>query len=367
MDWKSKVEEVKNLCYQCEFRRVEELVDKSLALDPGPDSFFKMQLYKSQALFEMHRVNEAKDLLRHLTEHDEKQSDFYLYVMAKLHYADKDWEKAIRLFRLLADKSESVSEYFKAILGLTNSYYSISKTIEIKRLLPELEELLDVVPLDQNLSFRLLQANVCYSVDKNLTKAKRIFQDVIRKSIPHQWNYFIIKSLFGLSAMYQESGHGESLEATLDLLQCYLNSDESTYLTYLVNERFKDNNIALSSPLQFDHEFKRIAVQGKWVPLHDKPLIYHFLDVLHCKDGFVSKEQLASALWPDQEYKPRTHDPRIFDLARRVRALIEPYENQPVCLLSGRFGYKLATKDPNNELNISNDNSSTPAQSADRL
>ncbi|SMF50027.1 hypothetical protein [Pseudobacteriovorax antillogorgiicola] len=366
MDWNSKVDEIKNLCYQCEFRKVVEAVDRSLVMDPGSDPFFKMQLYKSQALFEMHKVNDAKALLRHLTEHEEKQSDFYLYVMAKLHYSDKEWEKAIRLFRLLADKSESVREYFKAILGLTNSYFSIRKTSEIKRLLPELEELLDVVPLDQDLSFRLLKANVFYSVDNNIQKAKRIFQEVIRKSIPHQWNYFIIKSLFGLSSMYQETGRSESLEATLDLMHCYLNTDESVYLTYLVNERFKDNNFTLSSPLQFDHEFKRIAVQGKWIPLHDKPLIYNFLDVLHRKEGFVNKEQIAAQLWPDQQYKPRTHDPRIFDLARRIRALIEPYENQPVCLLSGRFGYKLASKDRNIEVNV-NHSPAAPTQSAAHL
>ena len=103
--------------------------------------------------------------------------------------------KSDSTFRLLADKSESVSEYFKAILGLTNSYFSIRKNSEIKRLLPELEELLDVVPLDQDLSFRLLKANVFYSIDNNLPKAKRIFQEVIRKSLPHRWNYFVIKSL----------------------------------------------------------------------------------------------------------------------------------------------------------------------------
>lgn len=352
MDWNSKVEDVKNLCYQCEFQKVVLTVNDSMSLEPSGEHFFKLQLYKSQALFEMHRVHEAKDLLRKLTEHEEKQSDFYLYVMAKLHYADKDWEKAIRLFRLLADRSESIAEYFKAILGLANSYYSISKTMEVKKLLPELEELLDLVPLDQNLSLRLFQANVAHGIDHKTSLAKQIFKDVMAQSIPKQWNYFIIKSLFGLSVMYQDLGKSESLESTLDILQCYLNSDESTYLTYLVNERFKDNNIHLSSPLQFDHEFKRIAVQGKWIPLHDKPLIYNFLAELRAKDSFVSKEDIAGALWPEQEYRPRTHDPRIFDLARRIRNLVEPYENQPVCLLSGRFGYKLATKSIENDVNI---------------
>ncbi len=117
MNWTTTIDEVKDLCYQCEFRGVVDAVDESLTLNPDPESFFKLQLYKSQALFEMHRVEESKTLLKSLTEHQEKQSDFYLYVMAKLHYSDKEWEKSIRLFRLLADKSESVKDYFKAILG----------------------------------------------------------------------------------------------------------------------------------------------------------------------------------------------------------------------------------------------------------
>ena len=306
----------------------------------------------------MHQVEESKALLKSLTEHEEKQSDFYLYVMAKLHYSDKEWEKSIRLFRLLADKSESVKEYFKAILGLANAYYSIHKTNEIKKLLDELEEMLDLVSRDQALSYQLIRANVAYLFDNDIPSARRMFHDVIKESIRRKWNYFIIKSLYGLSSMYQEIGKLESLESTLELMNCYLDTNESIYLTYLVNEQFKDVNFSLSSPLQFDHEFKRIAVLGKWIPLHDKPLIYNFLEFLHRKPGFVSKSEIACHLWPDQKYKARTHDPRIFDLARRIRALIEPYENQPVCLLSGRFGYKLASKERNS--NISEQPSATP-------
>lgn len=351
MKWQETIEEIKDLCYQCEFRAVLERVDESLKVNSNAECMFLLKLYKSQALFEMHRVEESKNLLKAMTDYEEKQSDYYLYVMAKLHYSDKDFEKSIRLFKLLADKSESVKDYFKAILGLANSYYSIHKTNEIKKLLDELEEMLDLVPLEQALSYQLIKANVTYLFENNIPAAKKIFYEVIKEAIPIKWNYFIIKGLYGLSSMYQEIGKLESLENTLELLNCYLNTNESVYLTYLVNEKFKDVNFSLSSPLQFDHEFKRISVLGKWIPLHDKPLIYNFLEFLHRKPGFVSKQDIACHLWPDQKYKARTHDPRIFDLARRIRSLIEPYENQPVCLLSGRFGYKLASKDHRYEAN----------------
>ena len=345
MNWNDIVDDIKNLCYQCQFRRVVEEVDRYSQEDPNPEHYFTLQLFKSQACFEMHKVGEAKMLLRELTGHQEKQSERYLYVMAKLHYADKDWEKAGRLFRLLGDRSESVKEYFKAQLGLANVFFSINKPDEIKRLIPELEELLPLVNRDQKLSYHLLQANVFHTMDGLTQEAKRCFHRVIEESYAKSWTYFIVKSLYGLSSMFQDLGKLEALETSLELLKCFLKTDESVYLTYLVNEKFKDINFSLTSPLQFDNEFKRVAVQGKWIPLHDKPLIYGFLEFLHRKGGFVSKQDIARELWPNQDYKPRLHDPRIFDLARRIRALIEPYENQPVCLLSGRFGYKLASRD----------------------
>ncbi|MFW7380759.1 MAG: hypothetical protein ACOH5I_18235 [Oligoflexus sp.] len=345
MDWKNVVETIKDLCYQCQFKKVVTEVDRYSDIDPGSQHFFDLQLYKSQALFEMHQVSVAKSLLRELTNHHEKQSERYLYVMAKLHYADKDWEKAARLFRLLADHGESVKDYYKALLGLANVYFSINKNDDLKRLIPELEELLELVTVDQRLSYYLLKANVNHRIDGLTQKAKNRFHCVIEESYPRQWNYFIVKSLYGLSSMFQDLGKQESLEATLEILRCYLKTDESIYLTYLVNEKFKDVNFSLTSTLQFDSEFKRIGVQNKWIPLHDKPLIFGFLEFLHRKGTFVSKQEIAQELWPNQDYKPRIHDPRIFDIARRVRALIEPYENQPVCLLSGRFGYKLASRD----------------------
>jgi hypothetical protein len=356
MDWNVIVEDIKDLCYQCQFRKVVSEVDRYSDLDQNSEHYFSLQLFKSQALFEMHQVNSAKSLLRELTNYHEKQSDRYLYVMARLHYADNEWEKAGRLFRLLADRSESVRDYFKALLGLANVYFSINKTQELKRLVPELEELMELVTLDQQLSYHLLKANINHRIDGLTHKAKKRFYQVIEESYSRRWHYFIVKSLYGLSSMYQALGKNEALEATLEILKCYLKTDESIYLTYLVNEKFKDINFSLTSPLQFDTEFKRIAVQGKWIALHDKPLIYSFLEYLHRRGGFVSKKDIAGELWPKQEYKPRIHDPRIFDIARRVRALIEPYENQPVCLLSGRFGYKLASRDHQESL--------TPSQPA---
>ena len=254
-------------------------------------------------------------------------------------------DRCERLFKLLAEQSENVTDYYRALIGLANTYYSTKRYGEIRRYFNEIEELYDVVPADSQFSFLLLKANYFYVADGRISESQKLFYDVITGATKKRWNYFIIKALYGLATISQKQNNQEALLANLQLLRCYLNPDESVYLTYLVNEQFKESNFTVHCGLQFDPEFKRIGIQGKWIKLHDKPLIYRFLELLNGLGRFVSKQEIAAELWPDQEYKSKMHDPRIFDIARRVRAMIEPYEDQPVCLLSGRYGYKLASPD----------------------
>ncbi len=345
MDWNEAINEVRELIYQCQFKAAVAAVDRYCAADPSADDFFTLQLRKSMALFEMHRVAESKSVLRELTQFQQKQSDAYLYATARLAYMDQEYEMAERLFKLLADRSETVKDYFQAVLGLANVYFSLRMPQESERLVLEMEELEDLINLDQKISLYLLRAMVADRFHQDQGLAKKFFYEAIRQAQPLRWNYFCIKSLYGLASMYKEAGKLDALEVSLDLLHCYLDPEECVYLTYLVNEKFKDLDYSLSCAMQVDPDLRRFSVQGKWIALHDKPLIYDFLELLYNRGTFVSKAEIAARLWPEEEYKPRTHDPRIFDLARRIRALIEPYENQPVCLLSGRQGYKLAGRD----------------------
>src|SRR6478735_12579700 len=155
MDWNASIAEIKDLYYQCQFKRVSQSVDLHCQNNPSVDDFFTLQLYKSQALWETHKVAESRALLRELTQYHQKQSDSYLYTTARLAYVDQEYEMAERLFRLLADRSETVKDYFKALLGLANVYYSLKKTQDIGRLVREMEELEDLVSVDQRLSLYL--------------------------------------------------------------------------------------------------------------------------------------------------------------------------------------------------------------------
>jgi DNA-binding winged helix-turn-helix (wHTH) protein len=347
MDWNQTISEVRELIYQCQFKSAVAAVDMycQSSSSPSVSDYFTLQLRKSMALFEMHRVAESKSVLRDLTQYQQKQSDAYLYATARLAYMDQEYEMAERLFKLLADRSETVKDYFQAVLGLANVYFSLRMPQDIGRLTHEMEELEDLVNLDQRISLYLLRAMVADRFEQDSQLAKKFFHMTIREASPLRWNYFTIKSLYGLACMYKDMAKLDALEVSLDLLHCYLDPEECAYLTYLVNEKFKDLDYSLTCSMQMDPDLRRLCVQGKWIPLHDKPLIYDFLELLYNRGSFVNKAEIAARLWPDEEYKPRTHDPRIFDLARRIRALIEPYENQPVCLLSGRQGYKLAGRD----------------------
>lgn len=355
MNWNPTLKEINDLYYQCEFKQVVEAVDDlcSRRVKIDSDEHFCLQTLKSQALFEMHQVADAKNLLEMLAATRDVKSEKYLYVMGKIAYMDRAWDKAERLFQLLADQSESVNGYFKALLGLANTYLESAtcsgKYEKIKELLPEIEELIDLVDVAEKLSFELLKGKLYYIADKRNAEAKKLFHSVISRASKLKWNFFIVKSLFELSLIHKDQGCSEALMTTLELLKCYLDPEEAVFLTFLVNEYFKEQNFTVNSFLQFDMEFKRVCFQGKWIPLHDKPLLYRFLEFLYGKSqsGFVSKKAIAEHLWPSQVYKSRIHDPRIFDVARRVRSMIEPYENQPVCLLSGRLGYKLVCSSEN--------------------
>lgn len=345
MDWDQTCNEVLELLYQCRFKQAAAAVDSYCQGNLPPETYFVLQLRKSMALLEMHKVAESRQILRDLTQLPQKQSDIYFYCTARLAYADQEYEMAERLFKILSDRSETVKDYFKAVLGLANIYCSLKKAQDVDRLIQEMEELEDIVDLDQKLSLYLIRANVCHSFHQDTATAKKFIQMTIREAASRKWNYFIIKALYSQACMYKDLGKFDALEANLDLLHCYLDPEECAHLTYLVNETFKDLDYSLSCSMQMDPDLRRICVQDKWIPLHDKPLIYDFLELLYSRGTFVGKYEIASRLWPEEEYKPRTHDPRIFDLARRIRALIEPYESQPVCLLSGRQGYKLAGRD----------------------
>ena len=338
------IEKVGHLYMQCKFKDAIALVDKI-----GPrahrDTHFKLQLLKSQALFELHQVDQAKALLTQLTTIEPEHSHYFLYGMARLNYIDQKLEKSQRLFSRLKERSESVEEYFNATLGLGYVFDALKSYEQAQSCLEELQELCELVSLERQLSYYLFKAKLISKIYGKYEEAQKIYKDVIAHASKRGWNYWIIKSLYGMAILEKSSGRAEALSTTLMILQCYLDPQEAVFQAFIINGEFKDQNISIETNFKLDHQNKTVLIDQKVIALHDKPLLFSFLDILNSKRSFVTKQEIARFLWPRESYRPRTHDPRIFDIARRIRSIIEAYESQPVKLLSGRLGYKLTCFD----------------------
>ncbi len=167
--------------------------------------------------------------------------------------------------------------------------------------------------------------------------AKKAFSEAMSQS----WSYFAVSALLLVATVHQIQKEYKELHWTLEFLKPTLESSEYGYLSNLVDLQFK-GDLALNAPIEFDAQNKRVFMGGDWLALHERPILFDFLMLLRKNVDFVDKKSIAEALWPTEPYKSRVHDPRIFDIAKRTRNMIEAHHQRPSNLLSGRLGYKLA-------------------------
>jgi len=198
---------------------------------------------------------------------------------------------------------------------------------------------------DEWISFLMLKGNYYWASGDDLEMAKRCFNNAISASVMKGWYYFLARALFGLSCVAQASENQTSLKAHLDTLQAVLKESDNLLLKHLTNTRFGSDRVICASSFDIDYEEKRVKIDGSWRSFHKTPKLFKFFLTLFGNEGFVTKKILAKTLWPREKYKPKIHDPRIFNIAGRVKKVIEAYDSQPILILSGRHGYKLATKE----------------------
>jgi hypothetical protein len=302
----------------------------------------ELTLLKANTLFELHDVAEAKVVLKNLSQGKDGFDEAYLYALARLAYLDDKAGDARPIFREIYEKSRSPNYRFKALLGIANTHWTEG---DHGKLPPLIEELHSFEPLprdDERISLMIFLGNFYLDAGSSPELAKQYFKKALSSSAANTWTFFITRSLHGLARACEATQSVPELNWTLELLQAFVDQSEQRYFSYVVNEKFK-NHFAIATPMEFDTANHRLFIENRWIPFHDKPLLFQFLLLLHDRGSFVDKEAIARGLWPIEEYKPRVHDPRIFDIAKRARHLIEAYENQPVVLLSGRMGYKLAS------------------------
>ncbi len=332
--------DLRHLYYRCEYRALLE----ALTLPHPAEESFARAMLKAESLLELHRLDEAETLLQLLCRDENRHSENFLFVMAKAQYLRRETQRAERLFSLLMERSDSTRDYFRAALGMANVLLPRGRSEVLTKLMREMTELVDIMDVDLQLSFYVLSARVHFLLEDRWEAARAQLYRVISQARAQGWLFFVLRGLYHLAELDRLRGEKESQRAHLEMLNAMLIPDENIHLRYLVAQKFEEENFTVELPLQFDFEEKRVQVQGRWLALHDKPLIFNFLKRLYNGDDFVSKDDISTYLWPREEYRPRIHDPRIFDIARRVRQLIEPCEAQPLTLLSGRLGYKLVAK-----------------------
>lgn len=339
--------QLKDLCWQCRFSEVVEKVDGFFRTNPGveaTDEGIRLRIVQARALFERHELPRVSAIYERLVGLKLEGSEDYLYSVASFHYHDEKYAKAEAIFSDLVEQSETLAVFNRSKLALANIYIAQKKWQKYRDIVPDLEELSEVVPLDEKIIYYLQKANGYRVFTGQVEEAKKLFQQIITMASARGWSYFIIRALEGMAQLQESQGHHEAVNALLDVISSYFRKGETQYLQYLVHKKYKNLRLPDSSSLKLDRDNQRVAIGEQWLELSQKPLLFSFLTCLYQADGFCSKQDIAGFLWPDQEYRGKIHDPRIFDIARRIRVLIEPYENQPITLLSSRLGYKLSGK-----------------------
>lgn len=336
------IDYVRELALRCRNREALSYIDGAETSGLSTDEKAYLQVIRAVCQFELHRVEDMTETLRKLSETKEC-SGVALYSQARILYFRKRYREAHQAFQAILTQSENRHYRFRALLGIANIHYSEGNIGKIPELVEEMNNLLPHCHKDDQISLLILRANYERSMG-NLVVARETYREALKTSVNDGWTFFVMRALYGLAQCAKQESCKEELQAMLKILQCFINESECLYFAHLVNEQFIDDSFNISLPMSFDASDLKVSISGRVIALHDKPLLFKFLQILCTESQFVSKEQIARRLWADESYHPSIHDPRIFDIAKRARGLIEAYEEQPVALLSGRLGYKLAVR-----------------------
>jgi hypothetical protein len=339
----AQLENLKDLFYRSQFTKLLGVLDALDSKDSIVASSPEFALLKANAYCELQQQDKAVDTLKDLVKNSaDALEGSYLYALARLSYMDNDLQNAYEIFCDLLESTDDERLQFKSLLGMANVLYTNGNTKELDPVLFDLKRFEPLHADDEKISLLLFFGNYHCHFSGNFEESQKFFRQALEISARRGWNYFICRSIYGQAVACERAGKTAEMNWTLNTLRAFVNDSESIFFSTLVNKRFKSHDFALKVPMEFDCGNRRIMIEDRWVAFHDKPLIYRFLEVLHGSESFIPKDAIARQLWPEEDYKARLHDPRLFDIAKRVRDIVEKYQKQPVVLLSGRLGYKLA-------------------------
>lgn len=301
-------------------------------------------LKRTSALTELNRMGEVAHILNRVAfEMNLGNSDAERYLKARCEFFLNHYDTARDLCIELAATAVEPRYKYSAHLGLAN-YASEKKDIALaKASLGAARQFKDQIATEDWLNLLVVEARVARKLELEFRKADSLYREALTIASTHAWTYFINHSLFGLALVANAEGNLTEAAIYVNLLRCTTNKIESPLLLHQINDlEFKESNLAIGLPIDFNEDRLEIKVGPKLISLSSKALLFHFLLLLsRSPNVFLSKEDIAKNLWKDEAYHPLVHDARIFDLVKRARLLIEEFDERPVHLLSGRMGYKL--------------------------
>jgi tetratricopeptide (TPR) repeat protein len=323
---------VRNDYYKCKF---------SLIKDGVPDDApIEQLLIRASALFELNESAAARATLELATSRAETTSDCYKHALARLAYMSQDYKQAREIWDSLYETSRDSHYRFSALLGIANTLNDEQDYEQLALLVDEI----DCAPsqIDDQICLAHFQGHYELNTNEDPIAARRHFIRALKLASGPGWTYWQIRSYIGLALAAKAADDRSTLKVILEVVDEYLANSDAMFLRKLVQETFP-SELATTPRVLFDRSNMKIAIRDHWLALGEKPMIFDFLALLHERAEFVDKKALAEALWPAEEYRPRTHDPRIFDIAKRIRAMLRELPDQSKLeLLSGRRGYRLA-------------------------
>ncbi len=337
------VAEIRNCFYQCQYQLTLQKINKILNENFYPEKFFELTLLKSHTLYELHEIKAAHRVIQEAFEEVVGTPNIdMLYAKATLAYFDGEISNALQIFSKSLERTQNHEDTFKALLGIGNAYYSLKEYRNVYPYLKELSNMENFVKDDSRISYYLLCANTYLYSETDEAIAKKYFEQAYELSVKKSWNYFTQRALYGLACFEKIKGDPKKLSGILSILNLSLKVGESKFLTFLTNKKFGDSNFNVSQDIQIDSVKKTLLVKGEVYNFSHSPLMFTIIELLSTQNIFFSKAEIAKSLWPHEDYKKRTHDPRIYDLIKRIRRIVEAVDTRPLVILSNPHGYKLS-------------------------
>lgn len=327
--------------YSCKFTAVFQSWRSNHLRVTGED-FLELKLIAANALFEMHRVAEARDLLASDAGEELLTSSVGNYLVGRIHYLDSAYEQALEKFEQSLALASTSKTKTRAMLGIANTVIELGRFEEARNLIPQIASLLDQHSSDDMICLKAISASLALR-QSQLELAISTYKEALKLANQEGWTYWIIRSFYALAKCYRIAGRKSDAGELVRTVEYLINGTECAYLRSMVGQEFGEF-LNFSDRIYLDRKKATVKTADKFADFSNSPLLFQFISFVALAKRPVSKEEVSQALWSSEKYQPEIHDKRIFNITNRLRAAIEVYSSQPILLLSSRVGFRLSVQ-----------------------